>query len=104
VLDATDIQGAEYVSNMCGDLEVLSENRSMNWQTDNNRGVGFGSGVNQSSKKLMTPANVRELRADEAILFIKSLRGIPLKVTRKPYWKTTHGAAAQPNPFYHGGK
>jgi type IV secretion system protein VirD4 len=118
-LDATDLDSSNYISAMCGDRAVVSDSKSFSTGALNNpdsdrlravrpnkKGlwevpdVNVSEGKNQTRVPLISAQDVRYLKADEQVMLLKSMRGIPILASRKPYWKMPVGNTASPNPFY----
>lgn len=98
VLDATDLQGSRYWSELAGDSEVYGHSKS--WNTDFDRGgVHITDSMGQHARRLILPHEVRELGPREQILFVDGVKGA-IRAARKPYFETGLKRHARRNPFY----
>ena len=93
---------SEYLSNLCGDREVASYQKSYGYDTRMNEPT-VSLNEAQASRRLMMPHEVRDLRNDQALLFADGVNG-PILGTRKPYWKMREFSGKyRPNPYYRSG-
>lgn len=95
VMDASDLTGSLWVSEMSGDGETLSYSKTLGYRLDDATPHASES-WSQISRKLILPHNVRLMK--EQILLIKGLR--PVKGKIKRYFETPLAKKAKPNPFY----
>jgi type IV secretion system protein VirD4 len=97
-LDAGDLEGSRYLSELCGDSEVYGNSKSVN--VDPDRGtIHISDSMGQTGRRLILPHEVRELGPREQILFVDGVRGA-IRASRKPYFETRMNRYARPNPFY----
>lgn len=90
---------SEYLSDLCGDCEVLSYGKNVTTDPRSyDPTVSINSG--QMARKLMLPHEVRDLGFDEMLLFTDGVNG-PVLGKRRPYWKTGEFSGKyRPNPYY----
>jgi type IV secretory pathway TraG/TraD family ATPase VirD4 len=98
-LDAGDLQGSRYVSELCGDTEVYGTSKSLSYAPENEDHLNVNEGRSQQARRLILPHEVRELGPREQILFVDGVRGA-IKATRKPYFETRLKRLARDNPYY----
>ena len=98
ILDAGDLEGSRYWSELSGDTEVYGNSKSVN--VDPDRGtIHISDSMGQKGRRLILPHEVRELGPREQILFVDGVRGA-IRAARKPYYETRLNRHARPNPFY----
>lgn len=88
---------SEYVSQMCGDIEVRSASKSMSYERG---GTRSSMSVTAHKRPYLLPQEVRELGANEMLVFGQGLNGV-IRAARRPYWQCPELAGMWDADPYH---
>jgi type IV secretion system protein VirD4 len=85
-----DLKTAEYMSQKCGETEVMAESRSVGEMAfgprDQVEHISVNTSYGPAPRKYLLPHEAAELPGDEMLVFGENLAGV-IRAGRKPYWR-----------------
>lgn len=85
-----DLKTAEYMSQKCGETEVLAESRSVGEMAygprDQVQHISVNTSYGPAPRKYLLPHEAAALPGDEMLVFGENIAGV-IRAGRRPYWK-----------------